>query len=159
MVDTTGDGVPDTMGYDTNGDGKINAYMVDTTGDGKVDALGFDENGDGSIDALDIDLDGIPDIKAGSLADVIRKNRSAEALEQQRNIALTDLFHAIDTGGDGSIEESELIEFLSKIFPPSENKAMQEKQIKLMIEGLDADGDGEVSLDEFLQMMEVGIPR
>ena len=32
---------------------------------------------------------------------------------------------------------------------------MQENQIKLMIEGLDADGDGEVSLDEFLQMMEV----
>jgi hypothetical protein len=156
MVDTTGDGVPDTMGYDTNGDGKINAYMVDTTGDGKADALGFDEDGDGVIDTLDIDLDGVPDIRAGSLADVIRKNRSAEALEQQRKIALTDLFHAIDSGGDGSIEEEELIEFLSKIFPPSENKAMQEKQIKLMIEGLDADGDGEVSLSEFLQMMEVG---
>ena len=116
--------------------------MVDTTGDGQPDALGFDEDGDGIIDSLDIDLDGVPDIKAG-VADVIHQgNESSEALAQQRKIALTDLFHAIDSGGDGSIEEEELIDFLSKIFPQSENKAMQENQIKLMIEGLDADGDG-----------------
>lgn len=31
---------------------------------------------------------------------------------------------------------------------------MQDKQIKLMIENLDADGDGEVSLVEFLSLME-----
>ena len=63
-----------------------------------------------------------------------------EALDQQRKIALTDLFHAIDVGGDGNIEEKELVDFLTKIFPTSDNKDMQDKQIKLMIEGLDQDG-------------------
>lgn len=77
----------------------------------------------------------------------------------QRKTALTDLFHAIDTGGDGSIEEEELVAFLSKIFPPSDNKDMQDKQIKLMIQGLDEDGDGDVTLPEFLKMMEPIVQR
>merc|ERR1712196_105023 len=34
-VDTTGDGIADSMGYDTTGDGKIDA--VDQNGDGKID--------------------------------------------------------------------------------------------------------------------------
>ena len=33
-VDTTGDGIADSVGYDTTGDGKIDA--VDNTGDGKI---------------------------------------------------------------------------------------------------------------------------
>ena len=53
MVDSTGDGILDTMGYDTNNDGKIDTYLIDTTGDGKKNALGFDTDGDGIIDMID----------------------------------------------------------------------------------------------------------
>jgi Ca2+-binding EF-hand superfamily protein len=121
-----------------------------------------------------VDLDGVADRKvevdefingrrvsdgAYSLHAQLRLVRSPEALLQERKIALTDLFHVIDTGGDGSIEENELISFLESVFPPSDNKDMQAKQIKLMIEGLDEDGDGEVSLPEFLNLMEPVVDR
>ena len=169
MVDTNGDGQNDTMGFDTNGDGQIDAYLIDTNGDGKKNALGFDTNHDGKIDMIDEDLDGHADHSVNrndfvegirvsdgklSLYAQLRLTRTQEALEVQRRTALTDLFHAIDSGGDGSIEEEELVEFLSKIFPPSDNKDMQDKQIKMMIQGLDEDGDGDVTLPEFLHMME-----
>jgi len=36
-VDTTGDGIPDAMGYDTNGDGVLDSF--DTTGDGLIDSV------------------------------------------------------------------------------------------------------------------------
>ncbi len=94
-----------------------------------------------------------------SLAEVLQRTRSVETLAQQRKIALTDLFAAIDKSGDGSVDEDELKEFLSGLFPhSSENKAMQDKQIQLMVGSLDADGDGDVSLAEFIQMMEVRAP-
>ena len=124
---------------------------------------------DGKIDMIDEDLDGHADHRVTgndfvegirvsdgklSLHAQLRLTRTQEALEVQRRTALTDLFHAIDAGGDGSIEEEELVEFLSKIFPPSDNKDMQDKQIKMMIQGLDEDGDGDVTLPEFLHMME-----
>jgi Ca2+-binding EF-hand superfamily protein len=89
-----------------------------------------------------------------SLYAELHQHRSAEALLQERKIALTDLFHCIDDGGDGSVEEEELERFLYAVFPPTDNKDMQAKQIKLMIEGLDEDGDGVVTLVEFLKLME-----
>lgn len=147
-------GDTESLGLDLNGDGKIDAYMVDTTGDGRFDSVGFDTSGDGKVDAFDTTGDGLPDVRKGSMADIMRKNRPVAVSMQQRKIALIDLFHAIDKGGDGTIEGSEMEDFLSAIFPESENKAMQDKQIRLMIEQLDVDGDGEVDLIEFLGMME-----
>merc|ERR1712196_351921 len=47
-VDTTGDGIADSMGYDTTGDGKIDA--VDQNGDGKIDyTFGYSFASIGSI--------------------------------------------------------------------------------------------------------------
>lgn len=46
-VDTTGDGIADSMGYDTTGDGKIDA--VDTSGDGKINfTTGYSKAGVGT---------------------------------------------------------------------------------------------------------------
>ena len=46
------------------------------------------------------------------MADIRRKNRSPAVLAQQRKVALIDLFHAIDSGGDGNIDGEEMYTFL-----------------------------------------------
>ncbi|KAL1526310.1 hypothetical protein AB1Y20_015027 [Prymnesium parvum] len=52
LLDVTGDGLVDSIGFDTNGDGKLDMIGFDTTGDGKLDTVGFDSNGDGIVDTL-----------------------------------------------------------------------------------------------------------
>ena len=56
-VDTTGDGVADSWGWDTTGDGKVDTFRaakaaLDTTGDGVADSWGYDTNGDGRADTV-----------------------------------------------------------------------------------------------------------
>ena len=56
-VDTTGDGVADSWGWDTTGDGKVDTFQaakaaLDTTGDGVADSWGYDTNGDGRADTV-----------------------------------------------------------------------------------------------------------
>ena len=59
-LDTTGDGVADSLGFDTTGDGLIDTVQpapkqsvaLDTTGDGVADSLGYDTTGDGLIDTV-----------------------------------------------------------------------------------------------------------
>ena len=46
-VDTTGDGVIDTVYKDTTGDGVYNVVLQDTTGDGQFDTCKKDTTGDG----------------------------------------------------------------------------------------------------------------
>jgi len=108
-------GSTESLGLDLNGDGKIDAYMVDTTGDGRFDSVGFDTSGDGKVDAFDTSGDGLPDVRKGSMADIMRKNRPVAVSMQQRKVALIDLFHAIDKGGDGTIEGPEMEDFLSAV--------------------------------------------
>jgi len=103
------------LGIDIDGDGQIDAYMVDTNGDGNFDSVGFDTTGDGAVDAYDTTGDGLPDIIKGSMADVMRQKRPPEVTAQQRKVALIDLFHAIDSGHDGSIDSQEMLEFLTAV--------------------------------------------
>ena len=65
QVDTTGDGIADTVGVDTTGDGKVNVMRdieksqhMDTTGDGHADTVGMDTTGDGKIDVMMTSHDG-----------------------------------------------------------------------------------------------------
>ena len=75
IVDSDGDGVPDSLGttvdkdgdgipdmIDLDGDGIPDGIGVDTDGDGIADAVGIDTDGDGIIDGLDTDGDGIIDV-------------------------------------------------------------------------------------------------
>lgn len=54
-VDTTGDGVEDTIAIDTTGDGKYDTLLSDEDGDGKYDTALVDTTGDGVLDQT-IDL-------------------------------------------------------------------------------------------------------
>ena len=45
-------------------------------------------------------------------------------------------------------------EFLGALFPESDESESYRKQLTIMIQGLDDDGDGDVSEEEFLKMME-----
>ena len=53
-VDTTGDGIPDSIAFDTTGDGVYNKVLhgvaLDTNGDGTIDSVCVDTNGDGAAD-------------------------------------------------------------------------------------------------------------
>jgi Ca2+-binding EF-hand superfamily protein len=82
------------------------------------------------------------------------KGRLPKALKYYRRVALSKIFQCIDSDGGGEVDQEELEAFLGKLFP-SEGKdsEMYEKQLKMMIEGLDEDGDGTVTEEEFLTMM------
>lgn len=58
VVDSDGDGVPDTVGVDTDGDGIIDAIGVDVDQDGRIDAVGVDTDHDGKLDTFGFDRDG-----------------------------------------------------------------------------------------------------
>ncbi|MCR5273073.1 MAG: hypothetical protein K6E13_08825 [Lachnospiraceae bacterium] len=70
-VDTTGDGVVDTVvdldgeakqapteTMDTDGDGRTDTVAVDTTGDGQYDTVAVDTDGDGKLDTAFVDTTG-----------------------------------------------------------------------------------------------------
>lgn len=54
FVDTTQDGVADSLAVDTTGDGVVNLAvpMTDTSGDGQFDSVVVDSNGDGVADSV-----------------------------------------------------------------------------------------------------------
>ena len=79
------------------------------------------------------------------------QGRLKKALHFYRRVALSKIFACIDEDGGGEVDQEELERFLGKMFPGDGD--MYEKQLKLMIEGLDEDGDGTVTEEEFLTMM------
>ena len=87
----------------------------------------------------------------------VRKGgRPKEAVEVYRRGALVDLFVMMDSDMGGTVDEEELTNFLVDLFAPTEGEVLSEgevRQIELMIAGLDEDGDGEVSVTEFLSVM------
>ena len=64
------------------------------------------------------------------------------------------MFKCIDEDGGGEVDQEELKVFLGKLFPSTgKTSEVYNKQLKMMIEGLDEDGDGTVTEEEFLHMM------
>lgn len=57
-------------------------------------------------------------------------------------------FAYFDKDGSGTISRDELRQCLQ-----SEDFSMTEEEINTMLEGVDADGDGEVDYQEFIMMM------
>ena len=91
-----------------------------------------------------------------SFADRVRKGgRPKEAIVAYRRGALVDLFVVMDKDMGGTVDESELTHFLTTLFAGGKSLGEAEvRQIELMIAGLDENGDGEVSINEFLHVME-----
>ena len=82
------------------------------------------------------------------------KGRLPKALHYYRRVALSKIFKCIDEDGGGEVDQDELKIFLAKLFPSKGKDAeVYNKQLKMMIEGLDEDGDGTVTEEEFLTMM------
>lgn len=63
--------------------------------------------------------------------------------------ALEELFAELDSDQSGNISKSELEQALVKIY----GKPLERKQVDAMMKAADTDGDGEISLSEFLSMM------
>ena len=61
------------------------AYLIDTTGDGKKDAIGFDTNHDGKVDHIDANMDGHADkeVMETDFIDGIRVKDGAMSLHHQ----------------------------------------------------------------------------
>jgi Ca2+-binding EF-hand superfamily protein len=92
-----------------------------------------------------------------SFAERVRKGgRPKKAIEAYRRSALVDLFAMMDHDMGGTVDEEELTQFLISLFAPNSSKLSDTeiRQIELMIAGLDENGDGEVSVQEFLNVME-----
>jgi len=114
LVDTTGDGLPDTLAIDTNDDGRHDTMiklehaadgagsqdimqrikLVDTVGDGRPDSFAVDTVGDGVAD-VHVKLQG----RESSAADVERIVRRASLVDTSGD-GLPDTL-AVDTVGDG----------------------------------------------------------
>ena len=72
-----------------------------------------------------------------SFAERVRKGgRKSEAISAYRRAALVDLFCQIDSDLSGSIDEDEMLQFLSSVFAPATGDGLNEqelRQVKLMI--------------------------
>ena len=105
-MDTTGDGVADSITLDTTGDGKADTVgrAVDTSGDGNVDAVGVDTTGDGQIDTW-INLT-LGTAKSGDFQVKLRKTgRNALQLSVPTRdlLSLDMLIDAVESWGDEQV--------------------------------------------------------
>ena len=62
---------------------------------------------------------------------------------------IEELFHELDTDSSGDIDRSELKHAMQRLF----GKAMDSRTITKMMHLADADGNGEISLEEFAGIM------
>ena len=101
LMDTTGDGIPDTLATDTTGDGIPDTFYFDTTGDGLADTsqhiTNFDATGDGYADttviSTDFGMDGNVDMEQ-----IFSDTTGDGAFDMYSEV------YSVDTTGDGIID-------------------------------------------------------
>jgi calmodulin len=76
---------------------------------------------------------------------ILMKSR---CLEQDPEKELRDAFAVFDTDGSGSIDRKELKRLMKKL-----GQALTEAEVDAMMDEVDANGDGEISYEEFKLMM------
>ncbi|MEB3331922.1 MAG: arginase family protein [Synechococcaceae cyanobacterium] len=125
----------------------------------------FDANGDGVITPAEVEqvLIALAAIIAPAEADALRRlmcshgavSRAAflDWARQQPGLGshqlLRDLFQLIDTDGNGWLSRDELAVMLSLLLPEAAPESPQ-----ALLERLDGNGDGRISVDEFLALLE-----
>ena len=127
--------------FDVNGDGKISASELGSIM-GSLGHNASDEELESMIKEVDADGDGFIDLKEFielNTADI----DSEEGLENLR-----EAFSVFDIDKNGSITAEELQNVLTSL---GEESTLAE--CRKMINGVDADGDGMISFDEFKVMM------
>ncbi|XP_048440967.1 probable calcium-binding protein CML25 [Pyrus x bretschneideri] len=130
--------------FDVNGDGKISSSELGAI----MSSLGqpsSDEELNSMISEVDSDGDGFINFK--EFVELNTKGvDSAEALEN-----LKDAFSVYDIDGNGSISAEELYEVLRSL-----GDECSIDECRKMIGGVDSDGDGMISFEEFKVMMMTG---
>ncbi|GLJ55077.1 hypothetical protein SUGI_1182200 [Cryptomeria japonica] len=127
--------------FDANGDGKISPSELGHV----MRSLGHDAMEDEvqmMMAEADSDGDGYVDLSEF----VALNTRGVDSAASLRD--LKDAFNMFDIDGNGSISADELHSVLRRL---GETSSLDE--CHHMIRGVDADGDGQVSFDEFLTMM------
>ncbi|XP_075409296.1 calmodulin-like protein 3 [Tenrec ecaudatus] len=73
----------------------------------------------------------------------------AQKLTPEQVKEYTEAFKRVDTSGDGAIDAKELGQALQKL-----GKNLSEEELKALISKVDKDGDGRISLQEFLEVID-----
>jgi len=137
--------------FDTNGDGKatqdeINKYAetmrgIMATKDSLAGMAELDENSDGKL-SLEEAISPTKKQLAKAKTDEDKKEAQTQ-IEHE-----TEKFHAVDISGDGHLQIEEVHGML---YPETNDKAL-EVAIKYELRHYDRDGDGKLSLKEYLSM-------
>ncbi|CAO3608359.1 unnamed protein product [Mucor fragilis] len=127
----------------------------------------FDKNGDGSVSAAelgvvlrsfgmnptdaelhdmvsDVDADGNGNIDFEEFLNLVKDLKSGGKDTDD----LREAFKVFDADGNGVIDRSELRKVMSSL-----NENLTEEELDAMIKEADANGDGQISFDEFKAMM------
>ncbi|CAA7388782.1 unnamed protein product [Spirodela intermedia] len=131
--------------YDSNGDGKISSSELAAV----LESLGGRPPSEEEVSRMMAEADGDGDgfISINEFVELNTANvRPTDALEDLR-----DAFSVFDLDRDGSISADELARVLGKL-----GESASVAQCRRMIDGVDRDGDGLISFDEFKIMMTSG---
>ena len=125
----------------------------------------FDVNGDGAITPAEVEqvLSSMSGIIAEQEAKVLRKFIESQGAVTREDFLhwankqpglgthqlLRDLFHLVDTDGNGWLNHDELSTMVSLLGTPEASIDSQE-----LLERLDRDGNAQISVDEFLTLLE-----
>jgi len=128
--------------FDANGDGKISRSELSEL----MKSLGgnaTEEEVGAMVSEADLDGDGYID-----LSEFVALNTDQTVSSSRRLQDLKDAFNVFDRDGNGSISPSELHHVLTSL---QEHCTIGD--CHNMIKGVDSNGDGQVSFDEFMAMM------
>merc|ERR1712159_667282 len=95
----------------------------------------------------DIDYDGNGEIDLGEFLRLMASKLQedpASSIDEMR-----EAFLAFDSDKNGSITATELKQVMKSL-----GEQLTDEQVELMMQEMDADGDGELSFEDFLQFME-----
>lgn len=136
---------------DTNGDGNISTNELAEV----LSCLGYDKytatkEAENMIKVLDFNGDGF--VNMDEFMFVMKEDHYGKGKELDHDEYLMDAFHVFDIDKNGLISPKELRSVLLNL--GCENCSL--KDCKLMIKGVDKNGDGFVDFEEFRTMMKTG---
>lgn len=139
---------------DTNGDGKISASELSEL----LSCLGYKDSiaakeAEGMVNMLDSNRDGFVDLEEFMVVMDNKEGKFGCATDKEQDEYLMDAFLVFDTDKNGLISAKELKRVLINL--GFDHCSIRE--CKVMIKGVDKNGDGFVDYEEFRTMMKSGL--